>query len=83
MSEEIVFDAKGARDSVYREILPQVEALIAGSRDEIANFAVIEPGFAEDLARVLAQVRCRAADRWSWPWADPPGWARRAHAAGR
>jgi GAF domain-containing protein len=48
MSEEIVFDAGGTRDAVYREILPQIEALLAGSHDEIANFA--------HVAAVLKQV---------------------------
>ena len=48
MSEEIVFDANGSRDSVYREILPQIEALLAGSDDAIANFA--------HVAAVLNQV---------------------------
>ena len=48
MSEEIVFDASASRDSVYREILPQIEALLAGSKDEVANFA--------HVAAVLKQV---------------------------
>jgi len=48
MSEEIVFDASATRDSVYREILPQIEALIAGSNDAVANFA--------NVAAVLKQV---------------------------
>ena len=46
MSEEIVFDAKSTREEIYREILPQIEALLAG--DEIANFA--------NVAAVLKQV---------------------------
>jgi L-methionine (R)-S-oxide reductase len=46
MSEDIVFDASGSRDSIYREILPQIEALLGG--DEIANFA--------NAAAVLKQV---------------------------
>jgi L-methionine (R)-S-oxide reductase len=46
MSEDIVFDASGSRDSIYREILPQIEALIGS--DEIANFA--------NVAAVLKQV---------------------------
>lgn len=48
MSEEIVFDASGSRDAVYREVLPQIEAVIAGSKDEIANFA--------NAAAILKQV---------------------------
>lgn len=48
MSEEISFDANGTRDSIYREILPQIEALLAGSSDEVANFA--------NVAAVLKQV---------------------------
>jgi GAF domain-containing protein len=48
MSEEIVFSAKGTRDEIYREILPQIEALVAGSTDAIANFA--------NVAAVLKQV---------------------------
>jgi len=48
MSEEIVFNAKGTRDEIYREILPQIEALVAGSTDAIANFA--------NVAAVLKQV---------------------------
>ena len=46
MSDEIVFDARGSRDAVYREILPQIEALLAD--DEVANFA--------NVAAVLKQV---------------------------
>ena len=37
MSETVVFDANGTREQNYREILPQIEALLG--RDEIANFA--------------------------------------------
>lgn len=48
MAEEIVFNAKGSRDEIYREVLPQIEALVAGSADEIANFA--------NVAAVLRQV---------------------------
>lgn len=46
MSEDIVFNASGTRDSIYREILPQIEALLGS--DEIANFA--------NVAAVLKQV---------------------------
>ena len=46
MSEDIVFDASGSRESIYREILPQIEALLGS--DEIANFA--------NVAAVLKQV---------------------------
>jgi L-methionine (R)-S-oxide reductase len=46
MSEEIVFDANGSRESIYREILPQIAALLAD--DEVANFA--------NVAAVLKQV---------------------------
>jgi len=46
MSEEIVFNAKGTRAEIYREILPQIEALVG--TDEIANFA--------NVAAVLKQV---------------------------
>jgi L-methionine (R)-S-oxide reductase len=46
MSEDIVFDASGSRESIYREVLPQIEALLG--RDEIANFA--------NVAAVLKQV---------------------------
>lgn len=46
MSEEIVFNAKGTRAEIYREILPQVEALVGP--DDIANFA--------NVAAVLKQV---------------------------
>jgi len=48
MSEEIVFNAKATREEIYREILPQVGALVLGSTDEIANFA--------NVAAVLKQV---------------------------
>jgi L-methionine (R)-S-oxide reductase len=48
MSEEIVFNAKGTRDEIYREVLPQIEAVVADSTDEIANFA--------NVAAVLRQV---------------------------
>jgi L-methionine (R)-S-oxide reductase len=46
MSEEIVFNAKGTREEIYREILPQIETLLAA--DDIANFA--------NVAAVLRQV---------------------------
>lgn len=46
MSEDIAFDAKGTREDIYREILPQIEALLSG--DEIADFA--------NVAAVLKQV---------------------------
>ena len=46
MSEDIIFDAGGSRDAIYREIFPQIEALLSG--DEIANFA--------NVAAVLKQV---------------------------
>jgi GAF domain-containing protein len=47
MSEDIVFDANGTREHIYREILPQVEALLG--RDEIANYANV----AADLKQVF------------------------------
>lgn len=37
MSEEIVFDRTGTREEVYREIIPQIEALLTA--DPIVNFA--------------------------------------------
>jgi len=46
MSEDIAFDASGSRDAIYREILPQIEAVLG--RDEIANFA--------NAAAILKQV---------------------------
>ena len=46
MSEDIVFDASASRENIYREILPQIEALLGS--DEIANFA--------NVAAVLKQV---------------------------
>jgi len=46
MSENIAFDASGSRDAIYREVLPQIEAVLG--RDEIANFA--------NTAAVLKQV---------------------------
>jgi GAF domain-containing protein len=46
VSEGIVFDCGGTREEIYREILPQIEALL--SADEIANFA--------NVAAVLKQV---------------------------
>jgi L-methionine (R)-S-oxide reductase len=46
MSEEIAFDASGTREQIYREVLPQIEALLGS--DEIANFA--------SAAAVLKQV---------------------------
>ena len=46
MSEEIVFDVRGSRDAIYREILPQLAALL--SDDKVANFA--------NVAAVLKQV---------------------------
>ncbi len=39
MSESLHFTAAGTREQIYAEILPQLAALIAGSKDEIANFA--------------------------------------------
>ncbi len=46
MSETVVFNANGTREQIYREILPQIEALMGD--DEIANFA--------NAAAVLKQV---------------------------
>ncbi len=46
MSEEIHFDPHGSRAEIYREIVPQIEALL--SPDPIANFA--------NVAAVLKQV---------------------------
>jgi GAF domain-containing protein len=46
MSEEIAFTRNAPREQVYREILPQLEALM--SADEVANFA--------NAAAVLKQV---------------------------
>ena len=46
MSEEIVFEAGAPRAQLYREILPQIEALLGD--DPIANFA--------NAAAVLKQV---------------------------
>ena len=48
MSEEIVFNAKGTRDEIYREVLPQIEALVAGSTDGDRQF--------RQVAAVLKQV---------------------------
>lgn len=46
MSEAIHFDASGTREEIYREVLPQIEALL--TNDAIANFA--------NVAAVLKQV---------------------------
>jgi GAF domain-containing protein len=46
MSEDIAFTRGAERDQIYREILPQLEALLGA--DEIANFA--------NAAAVLKQV---------------------------
>jgi L-methionine (R)-S-oxide reductase len=46
MSEEIAFDKRATRDAIYREIIPQIEALLSG--DEVADFA--------NVAAVLKQV---------------------------
>lgn len=46
MSEQLFFDRNATREENYREILPQIEALL--SRDAIANFA--------NVAAVLRQV---------------------------
>jgi L-methionine (R)-S-oxide reductase len=46
MSETVVFSVGGTREQIYREILPQIEALL--SDDEIANFA--------NVAAVLRQA---------------------------
>jgi L-methionine (R)-S-oxide reductase len=46
MSEDIAFDKRATRDAIYREIIPQIEALLSG--DEIADFA--------NVAAVLKQV---------------------------
>lgn len=48
MSEEITFTKGAAREQLYREILPQIEALLGGDGDEIARFA--------NVAAVLKQV---------------------------
>ncbi len=46
MSEDIAFDPNGSREDIYREVLPQIEALLSG--DQIADFA--------NVAAVLKQV---------------------------
>jgi GAF domain-containing protein len=39
MAETLAFSKTAARDQVYREILPQIESLVAGETDLIANLA--------------------------------------------
>lgn len=46
MTESIAFNASSSRDEIYREVLPQIEALLSG--DEVADFA--------NVAAVLKQV---------------------------
>ena len=48
MAESIAFTANADRDTIYREIVPQIEALIAGETDLIANLA--------NVAAVLKQA---------------------------
>jgi L-methionine (R)-S-oxide reductase len=47
LSEDIQFTAGAARDQIYRELVPQIEALLVRG-DDIANFA--------NVAAVLKQV---------------------------
>jgi L-methionine (R)-S-oxide reductase len=47
LSEDIHFTPGAARDQIYRELIPQIEALLVGG-DDIANFA--------NVAAVLKQV---------------------------
>ena len=39
MAESIAFSKAGSRETIYREITPQIEALIAGETDVTANLA--------------------------------------------
>ena len=39
MAESISFTSGAGRDVIYRELLPQIEALIADERDSVANLA--------------------------------------------
>jgi L-methionine (R)-S-oxide reductase len=41
VAESIAFSKAASRDTVYREIVPQIEALVAGESDLIANLANI------------------------------------------
>ena len=41
MAESIAFSRAASRETLYREIVPQIEALVAGEPDEVANLANI------------------------------------------
>jgi GAF domain-containing protein len=41
MAEAVAFTANADRKTIYAELLPQIEALVAGERDLIANLANI------------------------------------------
>lgn len=48
MAESVIFSRNSNRETRYREIAPQIEALLAGEDDMIANFA--------NVAAVLKEV---------------------------
>ena len=41
MAESVAFSKDGSRETVYREIVPQIEALVSGESDLVANLANI------------------------------------------
>jgi GAF domain-containing protein len=41
MAESIAFSRAASRDTVYAQILPQIDALVAGEQDAVANLANI------------------------------------------
>lgn len=49
MAESIAFSKAASRETVYSEITPQIEALIAGERDVVANLANVAAVLREAL----------------------------------
>jgi L-methionine (R)-S-oxide reductase len=44
MAETLILPEKGTREEKYKALLPQLEALLAGEEDEIANMANLSAG---------------------------------------
>jgi GAF domain-containing protein len=49
MAESIAFSRAASRDTVYAQILPQIDALVAGEQDAVANLANIAAVLKEAL----------------------------------
>ena len=69
MSEELHLPEGGTREDIYRAILPQIEAVIAGVEDLIANLAnvaaILKQAFAFPLGRFLPHDCAGVAHAWA------------------